>query len=167
MCKENAHNISCPIEATNIFVKMVNENINEDQLIDAFSKIGSVKSCSISRAKNCAFIEFNSPEACQKALAQHRVPIGNFGHIVLAEERRFGNNNNNNNNQRYNNNNGGRSQNNQNYDRNRSNNNNSNNNNNNNRRGGAVQSRANNNNQGGKGRGAPNNSNNNTTNSQK
>lgn len=69
------------------------EAINEEQLAEAFSKIGSVKSCSISRPRNCAFIEFNSPESCQKALAQHKVIVGN--HTVHAEERRFSNQNNN------------------------------------------------------------------------
>lgn len=138
------------IEATNIFVKSVVETITEEQLQEAFNKIGAVKTCSISRGKGCAFIEFLSPESCQKALAQHKVLVGN--HTVHAEERRFNQNNNRFNNQ-------GRAQNNQQqpYDRRTSN---TNNNNNNNRRGGGAtgggpgQTRIN---QGGKGRGVPSN----------
>ncbi|KAI8637893.1 hypothetical protein BD408DRAFT_352865 [Parasitella parasitica] len=84
------------VYATQIFVKLVNESINEDQLIEVFSEVGTVKSCSIVRQKNCAFVEFNSPESCQKALLQHKFPV--HGHTVLAEERRY-----NNNQQRYNN----------------------------------------------------------------
>jgi RNA recognition motif-containing protein len=89
------------IEATNIFVKLVNEQISEEQLLEAFTKIGAVKSSNISRQRNCAFIEFVSPESCQKALAQHRVQVGSY--TVLAEERRYNHpSNQNQNSQRYN-----------------------------------------------------------------
>ncbi|KAG2234765.1 hypothetical protein INT48_000114 [Thamnidium elegans] len=121
------------VKATNIFVKSVVETISEEQLQEAFNKIGAVKTCSISRGKGCAFIEFHSPESCQKALAQHKVLVGN--HTVHAEERRFNQNNNRFNNQ-------GRTQNNQQqpYDRATG--------------GGPGQTRMN---QGGKGRGVPSN----------
>lgn len=141
---------------------MVNESINEDQLIEAFTKVGSVKSCSISRARNCAFVDFYSPESCQKALAQHKFPVN--GHTVLAEERRYNNQNNNQNQNRYNNNNNqNRNSNNTQFEQRRSNN--TNNQNNSNRRGQQQQANANNSqqqnrqNQGGKGRGAPNSTN--------
>lgn len=139
---------------------MVNESINEDQLTDAFNKVGSVKSCSISRGRNCAFVDFFSPESCQKALAQHKFPVN--GHTVLAEERRYNNQNNQNQN-RYNN--QSRNSNNAPFEQRRSNNTS----NNSNRRGQQQQQNttSNNNNQqnqqnrqnqGGKGRGTPNNS---------
>ncbi|KAG1050409.1 hypothetical protein G6F43_007311 [Rhizopus delemar] len=76
---------------TQIFVKQVYESVNEEQLKEAFTKIGAVKHINISRPKNCAFIEFTSPESVQKALAQHKVPLSS-GSIVLAEERRFSSN---------------------------------------------------------------------------
>ncbi|KAG1151223.1 hypothetical protein G6F37_008839 [Rhizopus arrhizus] len=76
---------------TQIFVKQVYESVNEEQLKEAFTKIGAVKHINISRPKNCAFVEFTSPESVQKALAQHKVPLSS-GSIVLAEERRFSSN---------------------------------------------------------------------------
>lgn len=137
---------------TNIFVKLVNDQITEEQLLEAFNKIGSVKSSNISRSRNCAFVEFNSPESCQKALAQHKVQVG--GHTVLAEERRYNNQSNpNQTNQRYNNNNQNRSS--QSFDQRRSNSNNNQNrrNNQNQQSQGGNNNRQNN--QTGKGRGAP------------
>lgn len=101
---------------TQIFVKQVYDNINEDQLREAFSKIGPVKHINISRPRNCAFVEFASPETVQKALAQHKVTVQG-GSIVLAEERRFNSSNNQSGN-RFNNSNQGRGQNyNSNFDR--------------------------------------------------
>ncbi|KAG0749356.1 hypothetical protein G6F57_004721 [Rhizopus arrhizus] len=77
---------------TQIFVKQVYEGINEDQLREAFTKIGAVKHINISRPRNCAFIEFASSESVPKALALHKIPLSN-GSTVLAEERRFTNSN--------------------------------------------------------------------------
>lgn len=167
MCFTRDSNLTClSVDATQIFVKLVNDQINEDQLIEVFTKVGSVKSCSISRARNCAFVDFYSPESCQKALAQHKFPV--HGHTVLAEERRYNNQNNNQNQNRYNNNNQNRNNQNTPFEQRRSNN--TNNQSNINRRGQQQQQQqqpnANNNNQqqnrqnqGGKGRGAPNSTN--------
>lgn len=125
------------VETAHIFVKQVTEAVTEEQLSEVLNKVGPVKSCNISRARNCAFVEFNTIESCQKALAQHRFVVGGGQHVVFAEERRFNNQNN-----RYSN--GGRVQQ-QPYDRRTT---------NNNRRGGSNgQPRVNN--QTGKGRGAP------------
>ncbi|KAI8980002.1 hypothetical protein BDB01DRAFT_725441 [Pilobolus umbonatus] len=76
-------------DVTQIFVKLVNELIGDEQLKEAFSQFGIVKNVNINRQKNCAFVEFATTEACQKALNIHKVTVGN--HIVLAEERRFNN----------------------------------------------------------------------------
>ncbi|KAI8365036.1 hypothetical protein EDC96DRAFT_510249 [Choanephora cucurbitarum] len=76
------------IDPTQIFVKLVNESVHEEQLLEAFNKFGTVKSCNIARQRSCAFVEFASPDACQKALAQHKVTLSNGQH-VLAEERRY------------------------------------------------------------------------------
>ncbi|KAI7873254.1 uncharacterized protein EV154DRAFT_100315 [Mucor mucedo] len=135
-------------ETTHIFVKNVTDAITEEQLAEAFNKIGPVKSCNISRSRNCGFLEFEQLESAQKALAQNRVSVGSY--IVLAEERRFNSGPRNN----Y-----GRPQ--QSYNDRRPNTNNNNNNNNNRRGGGGANGGPNNgpsrvnNNQPGKGRGAP------------
>ncbi|KAI9244089.1 hypothetical protein BY458DRAFT_529950 [Sporodiniella umbellata] len=90
---------------TQIFVKQVYDTVTEEQLREAFTKIGSVKNVNMSKNRNSAFVEFHSPESVIKALSQHKVTLSS-GHSVLAEERRY-------NNQpgRYNNTNGGRNQN--------------------------------------------------------
>lgn len=86
------------LDATQIFIKSVTEEVGEEELLEAFNKFGEVKSCNILRHKNCAFMEFTTSEGCQKALAQHKVQV-NEGHSVLAEERRYNSQNTN----RYNN----------------------------------------------------------------
>ncbi|KAI8096261.1 uncharacterized protein BX664DRAFT_323490 [Halteromyces radiatus] len=73
-------------EATSIFVKNVTHGLTEAQLSEAFSKFGTVKSLNIVASRQCAFLDFTTPEACQKALGQHKVNVGTS--IVLAEERR-------------------------------------------------------------------------------
>ncbi|KAI8370718.1 uncharacterized protein BYT42DRAFT_100147 [Radiomyces spectabilis] len=73
-------------DVTDIFVKNVTSTITEEELQQAFSQFGSVKSLNIIQAKNCAFLDFTTPEARQKAIAQHRVTVGEA--TVLAEERR-------------------------------------------------------------------------------
>ncbi|KAI8335763.1 hypothetical protein BC941DRAFT_429292 [Chlamydoabsidia padenii] len=77
-------------EVTNIYVKNVHSGLTEDQLTEAFSKFGPINSLNIVNHKNCAFLEFQTAEACQKALAQHKVNIGTS--VVLAERRRLYNN---------------------------------------------------------------------------
>ncbi|CAO3654223.1 unnamed protein product [Mucor hiemalis] len=72
---------------TQIFVKDVNSTITEEQLEEAFSKFGPVKSVKILHNKNCGFIDYGSIESTQKALEQHKVMIGGNQH-VYAEERR-------------------------------------------------------------------------------
>lgn len=80
------------IEATQIFVKSVIESVTEEELLEAFNQCGQVKSCNISRSRNCAFVEFTTTEGCQEALSKHRIPLSG-GHTVLAEERRYNNTN--------------------------------------------------------------------------
>ncbi|KAG0170631.1 hypothetical protein DFQ28_000156 [Apophysomyces sp. BC1034] len=78
-------------ETNQIFVKNVTSAITEEQLREAFSKFGPIKVMNIAPQRNCAFLDFTSPEAAQKALNQHKVPVGS-GVVVLAEERRHGGN---------------------------------------------------------------------------
>lgn len=65
----------------------MNSTITEEQLEEAFSKFGPVKSVKILHNKNCGFIDYGSIESTQKALEQHKVMIGGNQH-VYAEERR-------------------------------------------------------------------------------
>lgn len=61
--------------------------MTEEQLGEALSKFGPVKSVKIITNKNCAFIEYGSIESTQKALEQHKVMISG-NQYVYAEERR-------------------------------------------------------------------------------
>ncbi|XP_070255718.1 probable RNA-binding protein 19 [Myotis yumanensis] len=68
-----------------LFIKNLNFDTTEETLKGVFSKVGAVKSCSISRKKNKAgallsmgfgFVEYRKPEQAQKALKQLQ------GHVV-------------------------------------------------------------------------------------
>ncbi|XP_053525741.1 probable RNA-binding protein 19 isoform X3 [Artibeus jamaicensis] len=68
-----------------LFIKNLNFDTTEETLRGVFSKVGAVKSCSISRKKNKAgallsmgfgFVEYRKPEQAQKALKQLQ------GHVV-------------------------------------------------------------------------------------
>nr|XP_012324437.1 probable RNA-binding protein 19 isoform X2 [Aotus nancymaae] len=68
-----------------LFIKNLNFDTTEEKLKEVFSKVGTVKSCSISKKKNKAgallsmgfgFVEYRKPEQAQKALKQLQ------GHIV-------------------------------------------------------------------------------------
>ncbi|XP_012324437.2 probable RNA-binding protein 19 [Aotus nancymaae] len=68
-----------------LFIKNLNFDTTEEKLKEVFSKVGTVKSCSISKKKNKAgallsmgfgFVEYRKPEQAQKALKQLQ------GHIM-------------------------------------------------------------------------------------
>ncbi|KAG0271610.1 hypothetical protein BGZ95_000565 [Linnemannia exigua] len=94
------------VEYHSIFIKNVNDRITEEQLREAFSRFGRIKHLDMTQKKNCAFMDFATPESVVAALKQRNVQVGN--EVVLAEERRRGNHglNNNNFNNNNNNNNG-------------------------------------------------------------
>jgi hypothetical protein len=73
-------------ENISIFVKNVQQTMTEEQLKEAFSKFGAIKTLTVVHAKSCAFLDFNNAESAHKALSQHKVNIGSA--VVLAEERR-------------------------------------------------------------------------------
>jgi len=83
-------------EYHSIFIKNVNDRITEEQLREAFSKFGRIKHLDMTQKKNCAFMDFATPESVVAALKQRNVQVG--GEVVLAEERRRGNHGFNNNN---------------------------------------------------------------------
>ncbi|KAF9290782.1 hypothetical protein BGZ68_006016 [Mortierella alpina] len=85
-------------EYHSIYIKNVTERMSLDMLRESFSKFGKVTHLEYTHKRNCAFLDFSTPDAMNAALKQNTVPVGN--EIVLAEERRRGSNNsfNNNNN---------------------------------------------------------------------
>ncbi|KAF9575491.1 hypothetical protein EC968_002752 [Mortierella alpina] len=85
-------------EYHSIYIKNVTERMSLDMLRESFSKFGKVTHLEYTHKRNCAFLDFSTPDAMNAALKQNTVPVGN--EIVLAEERRRGANNsfNNNNN---------------------------------------------------------------------
>ncbi|KAG0371386.1 hypothetical protein BC939DRAFT_476653 [Gamsiella multidivaricata] len=75
-------------EYHSIYIKNVTERMTLPQLREAFSKFGTVKHLELTQKKNCAFLDFSTPEAMHAALKQNMVEVGND--VVLAEERRRG-----------------------------------------------------------------------------
>ncbi|KAI1318201.1 hypothetical protein EDD11_007084 [Mortierella claussenii] len=75
-------------EYHSIYIKAVTPNMTLAQLRESFSKFGVVTHLELTQKKNCAFLDFSTPEAMRAALKQNQVPVGN--EIVLAEERRRG-----------------------------------------------------------------------------
>ncbi|OZJ05829.1 hypothetical protein BZG36_00940 [Bifiguratus adelaidae] len=75
-------------ESLSIFVKSVTSDMTEDMLKEAFSQFGVVNAVDVLHAKNCAFVEFTNMDDYRKAVARNKVPVGDKGAIVLAEERR-------------------------------------------------------------------------------
>ncbi|XP_053324888.1 probable RNA-binding protein 19 [Spea bombifrons] len=79
-----------------LFIKNLNFSTNEEALQQAFSKVGTVKSCSISRKKDKSgsllsmgfgFVEYRKPEQAQKALRQlqHLTLDGHQLEVKLSE----------------------------------------------------------------------------------
>ncbi|CAO3568541.1 unnamed protein product [Mortierella alpina] len=78
-------------EYHSIYIKNVTERMSLDMLRESFSKFGKVTHLEYTHKRNCAFLDFSTPDAMNAALKQNTVPVGN--EIVLAEERRRGSNN--------------------------------------------------------------------------
>ncbi|KAG0248592.1 hypothetical protein BG011_010120 [Mortierella polycephala] len=81
-------------EYHSIYIKNVTERMTIDQLREAFTKFGRVKHLEFTQKRNCAFLDFATPDAVVAALKQNTVPVGN--EIVHAEERRRNSNSSNN-----------------------------------------------------------------------
>ncbi|KAF9947574.1 hypothetical protein BGZ72_010462 [Mortierella alpina] len=78
-------------EYHSIYIKNVTERMSLEMLRESFSKFGKVTHLEYTHKRNCAFLDFSTPDAMNAALKQNTVPVGN--EIVLAEERRRGSNN--------------------------------------------------------------------------
>ncbi|CAG8544633.1 13601_t:CDS:2 [Ambispora gerdemannii] len=69
-----------------IYIKNVTESMPYDQLRNAFSQFGALKNLDVVYPKSCAFAEYTTADACNRALAAHQVTIGNS--YVITEARR-------------------------------------------------------------------------------
>ncbi|KAG0281348.1 hypothetical protein BGZ95_004687 [Linnemannia exigua] len=74
-------------DALTIYIRNVTESITYDMLHDAFSVFGTIRTLNVVHPKACAFVEFASADAHQKALAATSVPVGDGHENVLTEKR--------------------------------------------------------------------------------
>ncbi|KAF9923530.1 hypothetical protein FBU30_006430 [Linnemannia zychae] len=74
-------------DALTIYIRNVTENVTYEMLHDAFSVFGTIRALNVVYPKACAFVEFATPDAHQKALAATSVPVGNGHENVLTEKR--------------------------------------------------------------------------------
>ncbi|KAF8934170.1 hypothetical protein BGZ47_010461 [Haplosporangium gracile] len=74
-------------DALTIYIRNVTESITYEMLHDAFSIFGTIRTLNVVHPKACAFVEFATPEAHQKALAATSVPVGDGHENVLTEKR--------------------------------------------------------------------------------
>ncbi|KAG0324203.1 hypothetical protein BGZ99_002083 [Dissophora globulifera] len=74
-------------DALTIYIRNVTESISYDMLYEAFSAFGTIRTLNMVHPKACAFVEFTSPNAHQKALAAVSVPVGDGKESVLTEKR--------------------------------------------------------------------------------
>ncbi|KAF9272769.1 hypothetical protein BGZ68_002115 [Mortierella alpina] len=65
-------------DALTIYIRNVTESITYEMLHDAFSAFGVIRTLNVVHPKACAFVEFTTSEAHQKALAATSVPVGNL-----------------------------------------------------------------------------------------
>ncbi|KAF9352613.1 hypothetical protein BGX26_009593 [Mortierella sp. AD094] len=74
-------------DALTIYIRNVTESITYEMLYDAFSAFGTIRTLNVVHPKACAFVEFASADAHQKALAAASVPVGDGYDNVLTEKR--------------------------------------------------------------------------------
>ncbi|KAF8978480.1 hypothetical protein BGZ46_006415 [Entomortierella lignicola] len=74
-------------DALTIYVRNVTKNITYDMLFKAFSAFGTIRMLNMLQPKACAFVEFSTLEAYQRALAATSVSVGDGYENVVAEKR--------------------------------------------------------------------------------
>ncbi|KAK3835795.1 MAG: hypothetical protein JOS17DRAFT_519178 [Linnemannia elongata] len=74
-------------DALTIYIRNVTESVTYEMLHDAFSVFGTIRTLNVVHPKACAFVEFATPDAHQKALAATSVPVGDGHENVLTEKR--------------------------------------------------------------------------------
>ncbi|KAF5683177.1 hypothetical protein FDENT_7360 [Fusarium denticulatum] len=73
-------------ESTTVYVKFVTDKVQDADLRNALTAFGELKSLDIIRQKNCAFVEFKTPEASRAAVAANPHTIN--GETIMVESRR-------------------------------------------------------------------------------
>ncbi|KAF5976697.1 hypothetical protein FCOIX_6973 [Fusarium coicis] len=73
-------------ESTTVYVKFVTDKVQDADLRNALTAFGELKSLDIIRQKNCAFVEFKTPEASKAAVAANPHTIN--GETIMVESRR-------------------------------------------------------------------------------
>ncbi|KAK2679935.1 RNA recognition motif domain [Fusarium oxysporum f. sp. vasinfectum] len=73
-------------ESTTAYVKFVTDKVQDADLRNALTAFGELKSLDIIRQKNCAFVEFKTPEASKAAVAANPHTIN--GETIVIESRR-------------------------------------------------------------------------------
>ncbi|KAG0269522.1 hypothetical protein DFQ27_003210 [Actinomortierella ambigua] len=74
-------------DALTIYIRNVTESVTYDMLYDAFSTFGTIRTLNVVHPKACAFVEFTTADAHQKALAASSVKVGDGHENVLTEKR--------------------------------------------------------------------------------
>ncbi|KAG0053335.1 hypothetical protein BGZ83_001300 [Gryganskiella cystojenkinii] len=74
-------------DALTIYIRNVTESITYEMLHEAFSNFGTIRTLNVVHPKACAFVEFVTPEAHQKALQATSVSVGQGHENVLTEKR--------------------------------------------------------------------------------
>ncbi|CAO3567450.1 unnamed protein product [Mortierella alpina] len=74
-------------DALTIYIRNVTESITYEMLHDAFSVFGVIRTLNVVHPKACAFVEFTTSEAHQRALTATSVPVGHGHEDVLTEKR--------------------------------------------------------------------------------
>ncbi|KAG0247926.1 hypothetical protein BG011_000726 [Mortierella polycephala] len=75
-------------DALTIYIRNVTESVTYEMLHKAFSVFGTIRTLNVVHSKACAFVEFATADAHEKALAATSVPVGEgYEHYVLTEKR--------------------------------------------------------------------------------
>ncbi|TKX27391.1 nuclear transport factor 2 domain-containing protein [Elsinoe australis] len=72
---------------TRAYIKNVTENVDDKQLRSLLEKFGEIVYFDVSRQKNCAFVDFKTPQAYQAAVASNPHQLGSDR--IVVEERRL------------------------------------------------------------------------------
>ncbi|KAG5750195.1 hypothetical protein H9Q72_006129 [Fusarium xylarioides] len=73
-------------EISTVYVKFVTDKVQDADLRNTLTAFGELKSLDIIRQKNCAFVEFKTPEASKAAVAANPHTIN--GETIMVESRR-------------------------------------------------------------------------------
>ena len=72
-----------PLKCSSLWIGNVSEDTQESNFRQLFSQCGTVKSLSILADKNCAFVNYTTPEAAGKAMKEIQGNLYKGLHLVL------------------------------------------------------------------------------------